>query len=142
MPLTDIDDNILQTELNTSIVENKNNISLDNIRVYMKFNLIKQYESWKLEDFNIGKCLGHGHFGNVYEAIIKSNNQNVALKTLCTKSLYEENCYESIQREIQIHIELNHPNIIRLYGSFEDEVYNIYIQLYFIIIIDNSQDVT
>uniref|UniRef100_A0A915EF58 Aurora kinase n=1 Tax=Ditylenchus dipsaci TaxID=166011 RepID=A0A915EF58_9BILA len=62
--------------------------------------------TWTLDDFEIGKPLGKGKFGNVYLARERKTQYVVALK---------------LRREIEIQYHLRHPNILRLYGYFYDE---------------------
>jgi serine/threonine protein kinase len=42
----------------------------------------KQVKQWKLDDFEIGKSLGRGKFGQVYLAMEKKSKYLVALKVL------------------------------------------------------------
>ena len=39
--------------------------------------------TWRLEDFDIGRALGRGKFGNVYLAKDKESGKMVALKVRC-----------------------------------------------------------
>jgi aurora kinase len=75
---------------------------------------------WQLSDFDIGKPLGRGKFGNVYLAREKKSKYIVALKVLY-KSQLQKACVEhQLRREIEIQSHLRHPNILRLYGYFYD----------------------
>ncbi|KAI7841735.1 hypothetical protein COHA_004601 [Chlorella ohadii] len=75
---------------------------------------------WQLTDFDIGKPLGRGKFGNVYLAREKKSKYIVALKVLFKNQLQQSNVEHQLRREIEIQSHLRHPNILRLYGYFYD----------------------
>ncbi|KAL4441525.1 hypothetical protein ABPG77_002029 [Micractinium sp. CCAP 211/92] len=75
---------------------------------------------WQLTDFDIGKPLGRGKFGNVYLAREKKSMYIVALKVLFKNQLQQSNVEHQLRREIEIQSHLRHPNILRLYGYFYD----------------------
>jgi aurora kinase, other len=77
--------------------------------------------SWMLNDFDIGKPLGRGKFGNVYLAREKKSKYVVALKVLFKNQLQQSNVEHQLRREIEIQSHLRHPNILRLYGYFYDD---------------------
>lgn len=68
---------------------------------------------WKLEDFDIGRPLGKGKFGNVYLAREKSSKYIVALKVLFKSQLQKAQVEHQLRREIEIQSHLRHPNILR-----------------------------
>uniref|UniRef100_A0A914P5S7 Aurora kinase n=1 Tax=Panagrolaimus davidi TaxID=227884 RepID=A0A914P5S7_9BILA len=76
---------------------------------------------WKLSDFDIGKPLGKGKFGNVYLAREKKSQYIVALKILFKSQLTKANVEHQLVREIEIQCHLNHPNILKLYNYFVDD---------------------
>ncbi|CAK4066384.1 unnamed protein product [Aphanomyces euteiches] len=76
---------------------------------------------WKLTDFEIGRPLGRGKFGNVYLAREKKSKYVVALKVLQKSQLRKANIENQLRREIAIQAELHHKHILRLYGYFYDE---------------------
>lgn len=76
---------------------------------------------WTLADFDIGKALGKGKFGNVYLAREKNSRFVVALKVLFKSQLQKNGVEHQLRREIEIQSHLRHPNILRLYGYFYDE---------------------
>jgi len=76
---------------------------------------------WSLNDFDIGKPLGKGKFGNVYLAREKQSKFIVALKVLFKSQLQRANVEHQLRREIEIQSHLRHPNILRLYGYFYDQ---------------------
>lgn len=76
---------------------------------------------WRLSDFEIGRPLGRGKFGNVYLAREKKSKYIVALKVLFKSQLINNNVHHQLKREIEIQSHLRHPNILRLFGYFYDE---------------------
>mmetsp|Transcript_40791 Transcript_40791/g.65403 ORF Transcript_40791/g.65403 Transcript_40791/m.65403 type:complete len:361 (-) Transcript_40791:268-1350(-) len=76
---------------------------------------------WQLSDFDIGKPLGRGKFGNVYLAREKHSKYIVALKVLFKNQLQQSHVEHQLRREIEIQSHLRHPNILRLYGYFYDQ---------------------
>uniref|UniRef100_A0A915EJ33 Aurora kinase n=1 Tax=Ditylenchus dipsaci TaxID=166011 RepID=A0A915EJ33_9BILA len=78
-------------------------------------------QTWALDDFEIGKPLGKGKFGNVYLARERSTQFVVALKVLFKKDLEKHKVFHQLRREIEIQYHLRHANILRLYGYFYDD---------------------
>lgn len=76
---------------------------------------------WTLTDFDIGKPLGKGKFGNVYLARERGSKFLVALKVLFKTAITQLNNEHQVRREIEIQSHLRHPNILRMYGYFHDE---------------------
>jgi aurora kinase A len=81
----------------------------------------KENRSWTLDDFEIGRPLGKGLFGNVYLARTKREKTVVALKVCYKKVLEQEQVTGQLRREVEIHSRLRHPNIVRLYSYFHDD---------------------
>ncbi|ERE70358.1 aurora kinase A [Cricetulus griseus] len=75
---------------------------------------------WTLEDFDIGRPLGKGKFGNVYLAREKQSKFILALKVLFKTQLEKAGVEHQLRREVEIQSHLRHPNILRLYGYFHD----------------------
>lgn len=80
----------------------------------------KKVLPWHLSNFDIGRPLGRGKFGNVYVAREKDTKFVVALKVMFKKQIYLNNVEHQVRREIEIQSHLRHPNILRLYGYFHD----------------------
>jgi hypothetical protein len=84
-------------------------------------NLENLFSKWSLEDFEVGKPLGHGKFGRVYIARERRNEYIVALKAIDKKYLLKSGLEHQLRREIEIQTHLDHENILKLYGCFWDE---------------------
>ena len=80
---------------------------------------------WEFKNFRFNKKLdliGNGTYGNVYLSYNKLDNKPYAIKLIEKQKLTELECpIEFIYREISNQIQINHPNIIRLYSYHEDE---------------------
>lgn len=74
-----------------------------------------------MSDFEIGRPLGKGKFGNVYLAREKKSKYIVALKVLFKSQLIKNGVQHQLRREIEIQSHLRHDNILRLFGYFYDE---------------------
>jgi len=69
----------------------------------------------------IGKILGKGAFGKVNLCVHKLSGKMVAIKSLKKSALKTEESMQKLFNEIKILKQLKHPNIIRLYETFETE---------------------
>ncbi|XP_068034089.1 LOW QUALITY PROTEIN: aurora kinase B-like, partial [Anomalospiza imberbis] len=101
--------------------------------------------TFSLEDFEVGRPLGKGKFGNVYLARERRSGFLVALKVLFKSQVEQEGVGASaaardrdpgapqgytwdtpvgvehqLRREIEIQAHLRHPNVLRLYNYFHD----------------------
>ncbi|XP_026469203.1 aurora kinase C [Ctenocephalides felis] len=76
---------------------------------------------WQLSDFDIGKALGRGKFGNVYMARDKASKFIIALKVLFKDQIASSQVEHQVRREIEIQCHLKHENILRMYGYFHDD---------------------
>jgi len=75
---------------------------------------------WGLQDFEVGRSLGKGKFGNVYLARTKKEKRVVALKVLFKEEIEKSELMHQLKREIEIHHRLRHKNVVRLYSYFHD----------------------
>jgi eukaryotic-like serine/threonine-protein kinase len=67
-------------------------------------------DTWRLE-----RVLGEGGIGRVFEATDLKLGRKVAVKTLLTEHLTEETV-KRFEREAQVMAQVDHPNIVSLYG--------------------------
>ena len=74
----------------------------------------------RLSDFKIIKQLGIGSFGRVL--LVQHNKTKVqyALKVLDKGKQMNEQDKENFLREVEIMYKIHHPNIVKLFGHFED----------------------
>ena len=74
-----------------------------------------------IDDFHWIKNIGEGSFGKVMLFEHKKTKVKYAIKCI-NKTLYNnQNMKPYFRREIEMLYKINHPNIIKLYGHFEDE---------------------
>mmetsp|Transcript_12187 Transcript_12187/g.17749 ORF Transcript_12187/g.17749 Transcript_12187/m.17749 type:complete len:481 (+) Transcript_12187:1-1443(+) len=79
-------------------------------------NIHKHYEMEKL--------LGKGSFGQVRKAhMVRDPKRKFAVKTIDKGSLKTEKEKKTLKQEIETLLEVDHPNIIKLYESYEDKKY-------------------
>ncbi|XP_018404277.1 PREDICTED: aurora kinase C-like [Cyphomyrmex costatus] len=77
-------------------------------------------KKWVLTDFDIGRPLGKGKFGNVYLARERRSKFIIAMKVLYRSQIEDAQILHQVRREIEIQTHLRHPNILRMYGYFYD----------------------
>ncbi|EFO87850.1 hypothetical protein GCK72_018789 [Caenorhabditis remanei] len=81
----------------------------------------KEETCWSLDDFDVGRPLGKGKFGNVFISREKKTKRIIALKVLFKTQLLQLGVSHQLKREIEIQYHLRHPNILTLYGYFHDD---------------------
>ncbi|CAG9460864.1 unnamed protein product [Pedinophyceae sp. YPF-701] len=79
--------------------------------------------AWTLDRFIVHRKLGGGAKSKVYLAMDEMSGMQVAVKAVDMRSLHEME-KKQLSREINLHAELNHPNVLALYAAFrlEDHV--------------------
>lgn len=81
---------------------------------------------WNLEDFSIVNQVYYTDNIEVCTAMCRFSNRSVAIKTFRDRTPDHEEYISLIKREISIHADLDHPNIVSFYAAFTD-LTNIYI---------------
>jgi aurora kinase, other len=74
-----------------------------------------------IHDFELGKCLGEGAFGQVFPAVHKATKMLVAIKKVAKEKV--KYMLEQFINEIKIQMFLEHPNVVKLYGFFDDALH-------------------
>lgn len=88
----------------------------------------KKEKKVSINDFEEIKELGSGKYGHVFLAREKKTNFVCAIKIISKQQLKDEEITEQFIRELKIQQYLNHGNIIKLFGFFDDAA-NIYLIL-------------
>ncbi|XP_068984043.1 aurora kinase C-like [Bombus flavifrons] len=104
--------------------ENKTEKNRDIEKNVEQSNTNKKSQSekkWVLTDFDIGRPLGKGKFGNVYLAREKKSKFIIAMKVLFKAQIQKADVEHQVRREIEIQTHLRHPNILKMYGYFHDD---------------------
>ena len=100
----------------------------------MPENAVKGLEhEAKITDFEIIKELGSGSLGNVYLVMHKETKAEYAIKAIDKrnkKMIEEKNC-KNFRRPVEDEYKMHHPNIVKLFGHFEDNNYFYIIMEYF-----------
>jgi serine/threonine protein kinase len=76
-----------------------------------------------MDDFNVGVTLGTGSFGRVRFAVEKATGTSVAVKMLKKAEVVRLQQIEHMISERAILAALDHPFIVSLRGTFQDELY-------------------
>ncbi|HJN66907.1 MAG TPA: protein kinase, partial [Pirellulales bacterium] len=73
----------------------------------------------QLGPYKLEKKLGRGGMGTVYAAVDVTTGNRVAVKVLAPVLATEEGFRERFEGEIESLQQLNHPNIVQLFGFGE-----------------------
>jgi aurora kinase len=84
---------------------------------------------WTRETLQYDAHLGDGAFGQVYKATHIPGGETVAVKQVAKEKVSK--LLPQLRREVSILAQLQHPNIVRLLGSFEDDS-NLYLVMDYI----------
>jgi len=68
------------------------------------------------DQFEVVRHLGRGGMGVVYEVINRLTGERLALKTILPIHLSHRNAVERFVREITTAPQLQHPNVVAVYG--------------------------
>lgn len=68
-------------------------------------------------DINLKKVIGSGTYGSVVKATLKGTKNSRAVKVIPKSKVKNP---DRFKKEIDILRQLDHPNIIKLYETFED----------------------
>ena len=84
----------------------------------------------KITDFDILKELGNGSFGRVFLVRHKKTKVKYAIKAIDkqNRTNIEEKPY--FRRELEVMYKIHHPNVVKLFGHFEDNKYCYFIMEY------------
>lgn len=75
----------------------------------------------KITDFEILDKLGEGSFGKVYRTKHRKTGAIYAIKSIDKLNKNNQEGKPYFRREIEIMYKVRHPNIVRLFGHFEDD---------------------
>ena len=84
----------------------------------------------KITDFQIIKELGAGSFGHVYLVTHKVTKAQYAIKAIDKRNKANQEEKPYFRREIEVMYKIHHPNVVKLYGHFEDNNYCYFIMEY------------
>jgi len=81
--------------------------------------------STSLENYNLGQVLGQGAYGKVILSTEKASGKTVAIKEVNKEQIVQLGKQRHIFREKELLFEMDHPFIIKLLGTTQDET-NLY----------------
>ena len=85
----------------------------------------------KLDDFQIVRPLGKGHFGSVYLVTSKLTKKLYAMKEIQASKYTSKEELDQVEKEIKLLENLRHPHVITYFNSFKEKG-NIYIIIEYI----------
>ena len=116
-------------------MENNSSKFLNNVKnryLPLPRSVIEGYEQEpNMSDFETIKQLGYGSFGKIFLVIHKKTRAKYALKKINKTDEINEEQIKYFKREVEILYKCSHPNIVKLYGHFEDNNYCYYVMEYF-----------
>ncbi len=104
-------------ELNKEIISNPEDIKINSNA------LIKENKAPLKNFYKIEKKLGSGTFGKVYQVVHLPTKQKRAMKVVKVDTVNYQDDEQDFLKEIQLLSLLDHPNIIKIYEYFVDDVY-------------------
>ena len=113
---------------------NPNKIELNTLKnrfLPIPINVVKGLEPEpKLKDFDMIKELGVGSFGRVILVSHKKTKAQYAIKAIDkrNKTNIEEKPY--FRRELEVMYKIHHPNVVKLFGHFEDDKFCYFLMEY------------
>ncbi len=111
-----------------------NKIEINNVKnrfLPIPESVVKGYEPEpKITDFQIIKELGAGSFGHVYLVKHKVTKAEYAIKAIDKRNKTNQEEKPYFRREIEVMYKIHHPNVVKLYGHFEDNNYCYFIMEY------------
>ena len=108
----------------SSKIETFNIVDPKNMQNSSSTPIGKRVSQFSVKDFYTisPQIYGQGHFGTVRLCQKKSNpQQNYAVKTIAKEKVKDQS--HLLSREVDALNQIDHPNIIKFYGSYEDEKY-------------------
>jgi serine/threonine protein kinase len=76
----------------------------------------------RISQFEIGKPLGRGMFGQVYLARHRTSNFICALKVISKAACASDGAEKLVLRELEVHQNMRHANILRFYAWFHNKI--------------------
>lgn len=73
-----------------------------------------------VKGYNVDRLIGKGVYATVWKAVQESTNRDVALKII-RMDLSVDGMFSRFAREVKLMEKLNHPNIVKVYGSQIDQ---------------------
>jgi len=105
---------------NQDIVDLKKIATCEKIKIK---NMISKSDTCVEDNYKILKQLGKGSFGSVFKVLQIETGLIRAMKVIKKESLSYQDDDQKFLKEIEILIGIEHPNIIKIYEYYTDEIY-------------------
>ena len=85
---------------------------------------VSLFDEKEKKSYQTGVVLGTGGFARVFQITEEGSGSSLADKVI-DKEMFKEkrNAKEKVEREIKIHRELNHKNVVKFFNFFEDRCF-------------------
>ncbi|CAD8110741.1 unnamed protein product [Paramecium primaurelia] len=93
----------------------------DTIKEHRRNTSYQQRTSQQKYNFQLCHQIGKGQFSKVM--LVKNAGVQYALKMIDKKLIQKYNIAQQVQREIDIQSSIKHPNIVKMFGNFQDNEY-------------------
>ncbi|KAL4444716.1 hypothetical protein ABPG74_015924 [Tetrahymena malaccensis] len=113
---------IITEEQKKQVSEDNSNVQSETL-INQPQNSVQSNIQYGEKDFYFVKKLGKGKHSEVFLAQDKKTGFLFAVKQIHKEDMISMGMEEQFSNEIKIQMSLNHPNIIRLYGFYQDEYY-------------------
>jgi 5'-AMP-activated protein kinase, catalytic alpha subunit len=84
-----------------------------------RYSRLPSLSDSRIDNYFLGKTLGIGSFGRVFEATHKQTGEKVAIKVIDKDQISDSASITRIVHEIQVLHLLSHPHIIQLYETVD-----------------------
>lgn len=75
------------------------------------------------EDFDFGALLGEGAYSRVVLSTFKTTGRRYATKMILKQQIISQNKVKTVKMEKEVLNKMNHPNIIKLFCTYQDKEY-------------------
>jgi aurora kinase len=82
--------------------------------------VLEAKEELGLSQFEVGRKLGKGRFGDVFMARDIKSGFVIAIKMINKKEVVDAGMESQLTQEIKVQMFANHPNVLKMYGFFAD----------------------
>ena len=86
-------------------------------------DLVKQRKTSVTENYKMICKLGEGGFGAVFKVVDNKSNSIRAMKMIKKESIEMQDDDKKFLKEIEILMKLDHPNIVKVYEYYVDDIY-------------------
>jgi calcium-dependent protein kinase len=93
---------------------------MDNFKISAE-DLVAEHTGQLRDSYEVKELLGQGSFGSVRKVTHRLTGEDRAMKILSKKHISTPEDFQVIQNEVHILSQLDHPNILKVYETFQDK---------------------